>query len=328
MRKRAGKAAAKRTTESRPERKRSARRTTTGLDELDREIAYLLAEPYHGETAYAVTSFPVKEGQSWSQAAFDAKIVRSFTTLLSRADRWRGGLIVGFDPLSGVVADIGDAIVALPSNALYEGPVSEVKIGDVVRFSERDRADDGLTVLCAVAFENAIGHFLDIATTAAFEAALIVGRDAAQQRNPELRRWWRAHQDMPAVKPATDEERNAFVAHHTSQLRALLTALLFGTTTARTVGRKAEDQRNHRAYCMRQRLVESASSPFAYVSSKHERLRLAKAQIRQEIIGACSDSSWTRIMRSGKAVHERVAPDTPFCERIGDVVPTKGTNNG
>ena len=77
---------------------------------------------------------------------------------------------------------------------------------------------------------------------------------------------------------------------------------------------------------MRERLVRSPSSIYARLSEQ-ERFRRAKRDVLTRVIlrepdDTCSESNWTRIMKSGKAIHARMAATTPYCEPQG-----RGTGN-
>jgi hypothetical protein len=271
-------------------------------------------------TGYAVTSFPIHEGQSWSDARFSAQL-KSFSLFssLHPAGRWPGGLIAGLDWGHRYINEFEEAFAAMPSNLLYLDAVSELKSAEPHAMSARQLADEALTILAAVAHEEMIYQFLDVAVSAAFRAAVIVAIDAAAKRpeKPEVGTWWAAYgPHVPAVRRFTDAEREQFAKDCIKSMRVLLREILSDSDELiRKAGRKDEEKRDHRAFCLRERLVRSPE--FANLK-KNERFARAKERVIDGVIapagGGCSMSNYQRIMDAGRAIHQRLQPGTPFCE--------------
>jgi hypothetical protein len=284
------------------------------------DVAHLLGDGEIIGQAYGFTSFPIRERETWGDAQFRANVLGR--TFLRFADCFPGGVIAGFE--SGAALNyFAQRFAEIPADALYTEPTSAAKPPDSYAESERERADGALTIRSSVAIQDFIGRFVDLATLAATSAAMLVGIDEAANRpkNPESGTWWAMYRDIVPVRPVTDAERHEAVKFFSECMRDLLRNCLFDDGAEIGVaGRKPEVNRDHRAYCMRERLVHSPTSIYARFSQQ-ERFRRAKRDVLTQIIlrktdDTCSDSNWTRIMGSGKSVHQRVAPDAPYCEDL------------
>ncbi|HVR38228.1 MAG TPA: hypothetical protein VMU84_03980 [Thermoanaerobaculia bacterium] len=261
--------------------------------------------------AYAVTSFPIQRGQRWYEARIEAEL--NHEIWLTAADRWRGGLIIGFDRVTGSTVDFGEIFAALPAERLYRDTIN-TNISKAR--ATRSRSDGALTIVASAAFHDVIAEFLEIALSAAFDTSVLVSLDfvvnAAAQPEPKF--WYGT---LPAVVPPSNEDRESVVSGYTTKMRDLLRKLLFDKgQVARRVGRKAEEDRDHRAYCLRERLVHS--DEFLRLT-RNERYARARNRVIQEVIapaqGGCSPANYQRIMDSGKAIHKRLSPELPYCER-------------
>ncbi len=244
-----------------------------------------------------------------------------------RAAALPAGVIAGLNT-HALMSAIQDAVAALQSSDLYAEPVDETKRNIIedrrdelikrglplgldippIWRSERDDADGRVEVAITVTFEDLIGPFLHFVIGAALQAAMIVGRDvAATSTHLALR-------PKQRVRQFSETERKKFVVQTTHALRNLLTRA-FGNKTRLRVGRRADDVRDHRAYCMRERLVNTKE--FRGMK-RNQRYALAKQRVMDEIIspdgGGLSASNFQRIMDKGRAIHQRVAPSAPYCE--------------
>jgi len=308
--------ATSRTTETKPTKPKRVRRRTVDED----AIAELYGWGEIVDTAYGFISFPIRENQTWVDAR--SRVEFKQWLWLHFADRFPGGVIAGVDNGARLEYFMRQ-FAAKPAEALYVEPVSDAKDADWFAESERERSDGALVVRSAVAIQDFLGQFLDLATLAATNAAMLIGMSEVANRpdNPAPGTWWSVYADIAQVRPVTDAERNEVVKAFTDGMRSLLRNCLFNDGAAiGTVGRKPEESRDHRAYCMRERLVHSPTSIYARLTQQ-ERFRRAKRDVLTHIIlrktdDTCSDSNWTRIMGNGKSVHRRVAPDAPYCEHL------------
>jgi hypothetical protein len=67
---------------------------------------------------------------------------------------------------------------------------------------------------------------------------------------------------------------------------------------------------------MRERLVHSEEFMSMQRNPRYARAReRVIAEVIAPLQGGCSTANFQRIMDAGKAVHRRVAPSVPFCER-------------
>ena len=301
------------------------------------------------DTGYVIESFPIRRidvASSQDDAdrlAKELKIARSElnpdgwgpalvrtprSDSLMFLDSFRGaligaGVVAGVDRFPNLEA-IEQAIKAIPANILYAEHVDETRkphgfdseTARIARLagmrleskSERDECDDRLVVAAASSFEGVVWPLLHLAVLAGIEVALITARDVAT--SPTTAQWLRPRKPMRGI---SREEREAVVDRFGNVLREYLAAALGDGSLVRKVGRKLQQDRDHRAYCMREALVNSPHSEFAQLS-RHLRARAAKKRVCEDVIGALTESSYERIIANGRVAHQRVAPDLPYCE--------------
>jgi hypothetical protein len=222
------------------------------------------------------------------------------------------GVVVGLYQ-SALISRISEALEAIKTEDLYSAPIDETKrvietrspLMPPLTVSDRQDADERVAVAITVVFEDFLWPLLNVAVATAWQAASIVGRDVAAA--PE--RHGRRRGALP-VKQASAAEREGLSRSAADAVRKLLRDALSDPDVVRRAGRQVESERDHRAYCMRERIVHSEDLAHLPLINRQ---REAKRRVKNDLPLSCSDSSWARIMASGRAIHARVAPNIPFC---------------
>src|SRR4051794_31136073 len=163
-----------------PTAKRKPAKSKRARSPADKEaLAGLLGLGKVIGNAYGFVRFPIRENQSWSNAKWDAEFNKELW--IRFADCFPGGVIAGFED-DDAQDYFARRFAAMPAESLYLGPVSDAKPPEQFAESDRERADSALTIRSTVALQDFVGRFLDLATLAATDAAMLIGMDEMANR--------------------------------------------------------------------------------------------------------------------------------------------------